>query len=53
MAIVEFERRDPIALITLNRPEVRNAFDAPMTQALGAMAGVAGVAAFAGKSRPA
>jgi enoyl-CoA hydratase/carnithine racemase len=36
MAIVEFERRGPIALITLNRPQIRNAFDAPMAQALGA-----------------
>jgi enoyl-CoA hydratase len=36
MAIVEFERRGPIGVITLNRPEIRNAVDFPMAQALGA-----------------
>ncbi len=36
MTIVELERRGHIAVITLNRPEVRNAFDGPMARALGA-----------------
>lgn len=36
MSIVELEKRGPVALITLNRPEVRNAIDGPMARALGA-----------------
>jgi len=36
MSIVELERRGRVAVITLNRPEVRNAFDGPMARALGA-----------------
>lgn len=35
MAIVEIEIHDRIAVITLNRPSVRNAFDGPMARALG------------------
>ena len=29
---VKFEKRDSVALITFNRPEVRNAFNAKMTE---------------------
>ncbi|WP_329410329.1 enoyl-CoA hydratase-related protein [Nocardia vinacea] len=36
MSIVEFERRGRIGIITLNRPETRNAFDSQMAKALGA-----------------
>jgi enoyl-CoA hydratase/carnithine racemase len=36
MAIIEFERRGPVGVITLNRPEIRNAFDSAMAKALGA-----------------
>ncbi|MDQ6522959.1 enoyl-CoA hydratase-related protein [Nocardioides sp. LHD-245] len=36
MSIVELERHGAVAVVTLNRPEVRNAFDGPMARALGA-----------------
>jgi enoyl-CoA hydratase len=36
MSIVKLERRGHVAVITLNRPDVRNAFDGPMARALGA-----------------
>ncbi len=36
MSLVTLERRGPIAIITLDRPDIRNAFDHPMAQALGA-----------------
>lgn len=36
MSLVLLERRGPVAVITLNRPEIRNAFDGPMARALGA-----------------
>ncbi|WP_181779047.1 enoyl-CoA hydratase-related protein [Pseudonocardia pini] len=36
MPIVELERRGNVAVVTLNRPETRNAFDGPMARALGA-----------------
>jgi enoyl-CoA hydratase len=35
MAIIEFERRGAVGIITLNRPETRNAIDSAMAQALG------------------
>jgi enoyl-CoA hydratase len=37
MAIVTMDRRGAVAVITLNRPETRNAFDAEMAQALGSV----------------
>jgi enoyl-CoA hydratase len=36
MPIITLERRGAVAIITLNRPEIRNAFDSPMAKALGA-----------------
>ncbi len=36
MTLVTLERRGPIAIITLDRPDIRNAFDHQMAQALGA-----------------
>jgi crotonobetainyl-CoA hydratase len=37
MAVVEFERRDHIALLTLNRPEARNAISPEVSQAMAAL----------------
>ena len=37
MAVVEFERRDHIALVTLNRPEARNAVSPEVSQAMAAV----------------
>ncbi|MCU1467625.1 MAG: enoyl-CoA hydratase/carnithine racemase [Actinomycetia bacterium] len=37
MAVVEFERRDHIALLTLNRPEARNAINPEVSQAMAAL----------------
>ena len=34
MAVVEFERRDHIALLTLNRPEARNAINPEVSQTM-------------------
>ncbi|MDQ1459368.1 MAG: enoyl-CoA hydratase [Actinomycetota bacterium] len=37
MAVVEFERRDHIALLTINRPEARNAINPEVSQAMAAL----------------
>ena len=37
MAVVEFERRDHIALLTLNRPEARNAISPEVSQTMAAL----------------
>src|SRR3954471_16755426 len=37
MAVVELERRGPIALVTLNRPEARNAISPEVSQAMAAL----------------
>ena len=37
MAVVELERRDHIALLTLNRPEARNAISPEVSQTMAAL----------------
>src|SRR5258708_31044258 len=37
MAVVELERRDPIALLTLNRPEARNAVSPEVSQTMASL----------------
>jgi enoyl-CoA hydratase/carnithine racemase len=37
MTVVEFERRDHVALVTLNRPEARNAISPEVSQAMAAL----------------